>query len=99
MQKFWAWLKPKLVWILAGAGIVLGGVITILTLGRSRPKFGKPPKRPELDDVPDVHVPDVDTDFKTDLDDTVADDYEKDKVKAGDKTDDQVMDNLNDEFK
>jgi hypothetical protein len=99
MQKFWTWLKPKLVWILSGAGIVLGIVITIVTFGRSRPKFGKPPDRPKLKDVPDVNLPEVSTDFKTDLNDTVADDYKEVKAEADDRTDDEVMDHLNNKFK
>jgi hypothetical protein len=93
MQKFWTWLKPKLVWILAGAGIVLGGVTALLTFGRSRPRFGKPPPRPELEDPKDVVVPDV----KTDFNDKPADDYKKDKAKPNKKPEDDI-DDLNDRF-
>ena len=97
MQQFWTWLKPKLVWILAGAGLVLGGVITVLTLGRSRPRFGKAPPRPELEDPKDVVVPDVKTDFKTDFNDKPADDFKKEKVEENEDPDDDIAD-LNAEF-
>lgn len=92
MKKFWSWLKPKLVWILTGAGIVLSVVIALLTFGRSKPRFGKPPKRPELDDIKDVEVPDVKTDLDTDFNDKPADDFEKDKAKPNEKAEDDIKD-------
>ena len=97
MQKVWTWLKPKLVWIALGAGAVLSVVIAMVTLGQKRPRFGKAPPRPELEDPKDVVVPDVKTDFKTDFNDKPADDFEEKKVEANEDPDDDI-DDLNAEF-
>ena len=97
MQKLWTWLKPKLLWIALGAGAVLSVVIAVLTLGRKRPRFGKPPPRPELEDPKDVVIPDVKTDFKTDFNDKPKDDYDKTKAAENKKPEDDV-DDLNDRF-
>lgn len=94
MKKVWGWLKPKLVWILAGAGLVLGFVVTLLTLGQAKPGRGKLPKRPDLPDPEDVKVPDVNTDFN----DKPADDYEEKKADENENPDEDVAD-LNGRFK
>jgi len=95
MAKFWAWLKPKLIWIAAGAGAIISLLIAIATLGRSRPigGGGKPPPRPELEDVPDVKVPDVKTDFET----KPADKYEEKKAEPK-RNGQDVIDDLNNSF-
>jgi|OM-RGC.v1.031168165 hypothetical protein len=96
MKKAWNWIKPKLVWIALGAGAVLSAVIALVTLGRSRPQFGgKAQDRPNLPEVPHVDVPTVDTNFSSDLNTDVVEDYEEKKVDA---TDGNVVDSLNDRF-
>jgi len=92
MKKFWDWLKPKLVWIAGGAAAVVGLLLAIVTLGRSR-QVGKAPPRPELDEVKDVEIPDVKTDFET----KPADEYAEKKVEPK-KNGNDVIDDLNDSF-
>jgi len=97
MKKFWDWIKPKLVWIGLGAGAVLSVLVAILTFGRSQPRLGKPPKRPELDDIKDVEIPDVKTDLDTDFNDKPKDDFDKAKAKPNKHAKDDI-DDLNKMF-
>jgi len=94
MQKLWTWLKPKLVWILAGIGLVLGGILTLVSWGNIGPPRRKFPERPELDDPKDVVVPDVTTSFE----DKPVDRYEE-KKRPENVTPDADVADLNSRFK
>ena len=95
MNKLWEKIKPKLVWVLAGAGAVLSVVIAVVTFGRSKKQrvFGNAPPRPELDDPKAPDIPVVDLSF----DDKPADTYKKNKTPTSKKMS-SVINDLNADF-
>ena len=81
------WLKKSWMWIVAAIGVVIGLVISIISLGRRQPK-PVVPKRPELDDVDIPEAPTVDA--------TPADAYAEEKDEPTEP--DQLVDDINNRY-
>lgn len=100
MKSLWDKIKYRAKWILFGIGFAVTIGISILTLGREQPMFGKPPKkpkRPEFKPVKDVDIPDVNLDLNTDFEDKPMNKYEESKAKPSEYSD-ALISNLNKEF-